>query len=59
MTSNTITIKILGSEAQVKKTLDLVEKVFPLYVVSELLPNGDGVGVHVFLKVALPLEAQQ
>lgn len=54
MSTKNLTIKIIGESQQVKLALERIESVFPLYVESDIKPNGNNEGVHVFVKVAFP-----
>ena len=53
MNTNTkISIKIIGEQTRVLKTLETLENVFPLSVRSKIMPSDDGLNVHCWLTVA-------
>ena len=56
--TNTVALKISGQLNRVKKTLELLENVFPVCVPSQPIRNREDDGVHVFVVAALPETAE-
>jgi len=54
----TVAIKISGQLNRVKKTLELLENIFPVCVPSPPIRNREDDGVHVFVVAALPEKAE-
>ncbi len=52
--ANTIALKISGQLNRVKKTLEILETIFPVCVPSHPIRNREDDGVHVFVVAALP-----
>jgi hypothetical protein len=52
--TNTVSLKISGQLNRVKKTLELLENIFPVCVPSPPIRNREDNGVHVFVVAALP-----
>ncbi|MCL5949749.1 MAG: hypothetical protein M1490_04660 [Candidatus Bathyarchaeota archaeon] len=46
-----VAIKISGEKTAVTSTLEKIERLFPIAVVSSFRDNDNGDGVHVFLTV--------
>jgi hypothetical protein len=59
MNTNKISIKIMGTETHVLKTLDILENVFPLSIRSKIMNSDDGENVHVWLTVAVGVSPRQ
>jgi hypothetical protein len=51
--NNKITLKIIGEQTRVLKTLEKIEAIFPLSVRSKLMLNDDGLNVHCWLTIAI------
>jgi hypothetical protein len=56
--TTTIAIKISGQLNRVKKTLELLENIFPVCVPSQPIRNREDDGVHVFVVATLPETAE-
>jgi hypothetical protein len=53
-----IALKISGQLNRVKKTLELLEAIFPVCIPSHPIRNREDDGVHVFVVAALPETAE-
>jgi hypothetical protein len=54
----TIASKISGQLNRVKKTLEILENIFPVWIPSHAIRNKEDNGIHVFVVATLPETAE-